>query len=74
MNQISILIFFFFQLSLYQCINGQVDREEFTMIQGPKHSVILKAPKSIGNFFRRFFPGKNNKDSQSVSIYSSFLV
>jgi len=46
-------------------------QEEFTMMTGPKHSIILRAPKSIGNFFRRMMGfgekrNANNNNQQST--------
>jgi len=46
-------------------------QEEFTMMTGPKHSIILRAPKSIGNFFRRMVGigekrTTNNNNQQST--------
>lgn len=51
-------------------------QEEFTMMTGPKHSIILRAPKSIGNFFRRMvgFGEKrttNTNNNQPQSTISS---
>ena len=39
--------------------------EEFTLLSAPKHSVILRAPRSIGNFFRRFLGRGSSSSSGS---------
>lgn len=43
--------------------------EEFNLMTGPKHSVILRAPRSIGNFFRRVL-GRGDKNGASGQLQS----
>lgn len=37
-------------------------QDEYTLLSSPKHSVILRAPRNIGNFFRRML-GKTDRPS-----------
>lgn len=58
----------------YSFLDRDSGQEEFNLMTGPKHSVTLRAPRSIGNFFRRVL-GRGEKNNQLQSqLPASFSV